>query len=155
MSSPPIKSAKTPQTDLCFFKQQGAIHSTHHSHLFKQQLHSLMCALQDLCFSLFLHLRSLEKASLSPSQAACELHGGPFMWRSGFSISFSIFMCEVASLSFSIFVCSRTDSASLDDLHLSPAVARGPSRHCFPLRHAPKLPSATIRRRTVHPSFPL
>jgi hypothetical protein len=37
----------------------------------------------------------------------------------------------------------RPDSALLDDLHLSTAAARGPSRHCFPLRHAPELPSAT------------
>jgi hypothetical protein len=152
----------------------------------------LSCAPHRICASLSFSIFILLRRLLSPSQVARELHGGPFVWRSNFSLSLYIRVRGGFSLSFSIFMCTsqaagiggpigiggrphpplprrraprragpqgmaspKPDSAALDDLHLSTTVARGPSRHCFPLQHAPELPSVMVGRRTVHLSFPL
>jgi hypothetical protein len=53
----------------------------------------LSCAPRRICASLSFSIFILLRRLLSPSQVARELHGGPFVWRSNFSLSLSLYSC--------------------------------------------------------------
>jgi hypothetical protein len=139
----------------------------------------LSCAPRRICASLSFSIFILLRRLLSPSQVARELHGGPFVWRSNFSLSFSIFVCEVASLSLSPYSCApRRQLESEVQLELEAGHIRRSlivelraeqalKAWLHPSRTLPRLTTSTSPRRwlegllgtaslyNMHPSFPL